>query len=221
MNDPLSPSRSRSTDQPNVTGMDRRQFGKIVAAGAGALALGVSTGVKAEESSQETLLSGKSIDGAHEVDVVVVGAGLSGLMAARKLKREGKSVLILEARSRIGGRMWLKKTIEGGVLDIGGQWVGPTQTAFLDLLEELKIQKFDSYEEGDSIMSWNGARLNFDGNVSNVLAGDYSPTPEDRAAEAALWKELLRIVLDGGRRDSMDCTRRASTRRDDFPDVAQ
>ena len=100
-----------------------------------------------------TTLSGKRLSGHHETDVVVVGAGLSGLTAARELHRSGKSVLVLEAESRIGGRMFLKETIDGGVLDIGGQWVGPTQTAFLALLDELKVERFDSYAQGDSILS--------------------------------------------------------------------
>lgn len=178
--------------------LSRRQFGKTLAAGIGGLTLGVPALARAQEipiTNREFLHpSGKPLSGGHESDVVIVGAGLSGLTAARELKRAGKSVLVLEARARIGGRMWLKKTIEGGVLDIGGQWVGPTQTAMLELVEELKIEKFDSYEEGRSLLSWNGGQIDFDGNVSKVLAGVYGVTPEDREAQAKLWTDLLAIV---------------------------
>ncbi len=90
--------------------------------------------------------------------------------------------------------MWLKKTIDGGVLDIGGQWIGPTQTAMLGLIDELKIKNFDSYEEGRSLLSWNGGQIDFDGNVSKVLAGVYGVPPEDRAAQSKLWNDLLAIV---------------------------
>jgi monoamine oxidase len=170
-----------------------------LAAGLGGLAaLGGSRLASAQEvpvTSGEFLHpSNKPISGAQEVDFVIVGAGLSGLTAARELKRAGKSVLVLEARARIGGRMWLKKTIEDGVLDIGGQWVGPTQTAMLGLVEELKIEKFDSYEEGRSFLSWNGKQVDFDGNIAKVLAGVYGVTAEDREAQAKIWNELIAIV---------------------------
>ena len=61
-------------------------------------------------------------------DVVVIGAGPSGLTAARDVKRAGLSVAVLEARDRVGGRTWTD-TIDGAMLEIGGQWVSPDQTA--------------------------------------------------------------------------------------------
>ncbi|MGB8416821.1 FAD-dependent oxidoreductase [Paraburkholderia sp.] len=52
---------------------------------------------------------------------------MSGLSAARALTRAGKSVLVLEARDRVGGRT-LSRTLDNGVtIDLGGQWVAPTQ----------------------------------------------------------------------------------------------
>jgi len=185
------------TSSNEIFSMDRRHFGKILVGGIGGLALGISGTAQGKQNTDAThehlYPSMKRFAGEHSVDVVVIGAGLSGLIAARKLRAMGKSVLVLEARDRIGGRMFLKKTIEGGVLDVGGQWVGPTQTAMLELLDELKIQKFDSYEEGRSLLSWNGRFVDFNGDVSEVLDGKYGLTEEERAAEKKLWEALLSI----------------------------
>ncbi len=83
-------------------------------------------------------------------DVVVVGAGPSGLTAARELKRAGLSVAVLEARDRVGGRTWTD-TVDGAVLEIGGQWVSPDQTVLLDLLDELGLKTYSRYRSGESV----------------------------------------------------------------------
>ena len=83
-------------------------------------------------------------------DVVMIGAGPSGLTAARELKRAGLSVAVLEARDRVGGRTWTD-TVDGAMLEIGGQWVSPDQTALLALLEELGLETYSRYREGESI----------------------------------------------------------------------
>jgi monoamine oxidase len=62
------------------------------------------------------------------VDVIVIGAGLSGLTAARELEARGRSVLVLEARERIGGRVWLERgALRGLDLDMGGAWIADVQ----------------------------------------------------------------------------------------------
>jgi len=164
----------------DFSSMNRRQFGKILAGSAGGFALGLSgcrsisdplVHPKAEERLYET---GAPISGALTVDVVVVGAGLSGLTAARMLAKQNKTVLLLESRDRIGGRMYLKSTLDGAVLDMGGQWVGDSQEAILNLLDELRISRFLSYAEGRSIHSWNGVKTSFDGDVAKLLEGNCS-----------------------------------------------
>ena len=87
---------------------------------------------------------------ALESDVVVVGAGPAGLMAARTLQAAGHSVIVLEARDRVGGRTWSKE-IDGAFLEIGGQWVSPDQTELLGLLEEMGMGTFTRYREGANI----------------------------------------------------------------------
>ena len=83
-------------------------------------------------------------------DVVVVGAGPSGLTAARALKRAGLTVAVLEARDRVGGRTWTD-TVDGAMLEIGGQWVSPDQTALLALLDELGLETYSRYRDGESV----------------------------------------------------------------------
>ncbi|MCQ7044057.1 FAD-dependent oxidoreductase, partial [Escherichia coli] len=83
-------------------------------------------------------------------DVVVVGAGPAGLTAATRLKDAGLTVAVLEARERVGGRTWTDD-IDGATLEIGGQWVSPDQTALLELLDELGLETFERYREGESV----------------------------------------------------------------------
>ena len=76
----------------------------------------------------------------HEADVVVVGAGLAGLAAARALTANGSSVVVVEARDRVGGRV-LNHDIGGGkVVEVGGQWIGPTQDRLAALARELGVR---------------------------------------------------------------------------------
>ena len=63
----------------------------------------------------------------RKFDVIVVGAGVAGLAAARRLKSQGSSVLILEARRRIGGRVWTDTSMPGVSLDLGASWIQGTK----------------------------------------------------------------------------------------------
>ena len=87
------------------------------------------------------------------VDVVVVGAGFAGLTAARRLQQEGRSVVVLEARDRVGGRILNHTFADGTIVELGGQWVGPTQDRVLALADELGVGTFPSYEEGDNLLA--------------------------------------------------------------------
>ncbi|NVM96209.1 flavin monoamine oxidase family protein [Arthrobacter wenxiniae] len=105
-----------------------------------------------------------------ERDVVIIGAGPSGLTAAHELGKAGLSVAVLEARDRVGGRTW-SNTVDGAWLEIGGQWVSPDQTALIGLLEELGLDTYSRYRDGDSVyIAPDGTRTRYTGEMFPVDA---------------------------------------------------
>jgi monoamine oxidase len=92
------------------------------------------------------------------VDVAIVGAGLAGLSAADALTAAGRSVLVLEADERVGGRTLNYDLGDGKVVEVGGQWVGPTQHHLLDLAGSLKVDTYPTYTTGKSVAMLNGGR---------------------------------------------------------------
>ncbi len=123
--------------------------------------------------------------GDRQVDVVVVGAGYSGLAAARRLVAAGLDVLVLEARDRVGGRVWTETTPGGAVVDHGGQWLGPTQEHLAALAAELGVSTFGTHTAGASVELRSGVRHEFTGLV---------PT-SDAAASADAVAALLELDL--------------------------
>ena len=88
----------------------------------------------------------------NKSDIIIVGAGLAGLTAARQLKQAGYSVKVLEARNRVGGRNVAHKLADGQVLEMGGQWLGPSQTKMYDLCKELGLSTYPTYNTGENIL---------------------------------------------------------------------
>ena len=118
-----------------------------------------------------------NLDGCR-YDCIVVGGGISGLIAARNLYRSGYNVLLIEARDRIGGRMYGERLASGQWIDRGGQWVGPTQHRFLALLDEYDMRRFPSPAHGQTVLLFNEKRYEFKGFFQGFHEGEIPAIPE-------------------------------------------
>ncbi|TXK18806.1 flavin monoamine oxidase family protein [Homoserinibacter sp. GY 40078] len=89
-------------------------------------------------------------------DVIVVGAGLAGLAAARSLTAAGATVRVLEARDRVGGRTMGGRLSDGQWVELGGQWIGPTQDRMYELVAELGLDVVPTYNTGKTVIRLGG-----------------------------------------------------------------
>ena len=141
----------------------------------------------------------------REVDVVVVGAGIAGLVAARELAAAGRSALVLEARDRVGGRTLNHPVGNGEVAETGGQWVGPTQDRLLALAAELGIETFPTHYQGRNLLDLGGRTKRYRGTIPRLaphvlLDIDRARRRLNRLAEAvppeAPWQAERAAELD-------------------------
>jgi monoamine oxidase len=97
-------------------------------------------------------------------DVAVVGGGLSGLSAARRIAAAGRSVLVLEARDRVGGKMRTDH-VAGHHADMGAHWIGPTQDRVAALAAELGVRTQPQHLDGRAVLVARGRRRTFKGSL--------------------------------------------------------
>ncbi|UJA22038.1 flavin monoamine oxidase family protein [Thermoleophilia bacterium SCSIO 60948] len=102
--------------------------------------------------------------------MIVVGGGVSGLAAADRLSSSGRSVLVAEARDRVGGRTLTVPLGRGSEsVDVGGQWVGPSQDRALALIGRLGLETFPTYATGENLLERRGGELlRYRGNIPRI-----------------------------------------------------
>ncbi len=122
-------------------------------------------------------------------DVVIVGAGAAGLTAANELRKAGLSVAVLEARERVGGRLWTD-VVDGAMLELGGQWVSPDQDALIETVAELGLETFSRYREGDSVY------VGPDGTVSRFTGEMFPVSPETERTIDEITRRLDAMVAE-------------------------
>jgi monoamine oxidase len=156
----------------------------LLGASTGAALLG--TGALTADSEAAVLGGTRQGPLPQQVDVVVVGAGIAGLVAAREVARKGRSVLVVEARRRVGGRVLnhhLSKGHGSEVIESGGAFIGPTQNHIAALAQELGVPTFLEYNTGSSVyVSSTIGRLEYPGTVP--------PDPTILADAALLLKQI-------------------------------
>lgn len=106
------------------------------------------------------------------MDVLIIGGGFSGVLAAIQLKNSGISSVLLEARSRLGGRAFSLQ-FQGERVDLGGQWIGPDHKKMYRLLAELGLKTSKQPCEGKALFCRNGRLSSYD-KPSLIIEEGYS-----------------------------------------------
>lgn len=101
-------------------------------------------------------------------DVCVVGAGFAGLAAARYLIGKQRDVVVLEARDRVGGRVWNRQMSDGTVVSVGGTWIGKGQTRMVELCKELGLDTYPQYDKGETLLRLHGTSRRYSGLIPKI-----------------------------------------------------
>ena len=100
-----------------------------------------------------------------DVDYCVIGAGFAGLTAVLRLKQAGRSVALLEARDRLGGRTFTEVRGDGSWIDRGGAWIGPGQDRIYALMKEFGVPSYKQYTDGEAMMVVDGKQYCYTGTI--------------------------------------------------------
>ncbi len=111
-------------------------------------------------------------DSTTTYDVIIIGAGYAGLTAMHEFRKAQENVLLLEARDRVGGRVWTQRFDDGSYVDLGGAWVGPTQDRIYALAREFGVETFKTYDEGKTTQFFRGRVKRYTGLIPPLPIGD-------------------------------------------------
>lgn len=103
--------------------------------------------------------------GTDETEICVVGAGFAGLAAARRLAAAGRDVMVLEARDRVGGRVWNREMSDGTIVSAGGTWLGKGQDRMFAICRELGMTTYPQFEDGEVLLDIDGSQYRYHGLV--------------------------------------------------------
>jgi monoamine oxidase len=103
-----------------------------------------------------------------DADVCVVGAGFAGLTAALRLHQSGMSVVVLEARDRVGGRVWTQELSDGSPVDRGGAWLGPQHDAAFGLTREFGVSTYKTWVKGSHLLVDGGRNRPYTGLIPKI-----------------------------------------------------
>ncbi len=128
-----------------------------------------------------------------QTDILIIGGGLSGLVAAWQLQRAGQPFCLLEARPRFGGRV-LTLDVGGAACDLGPSWFWPGQPLVAGLLDHFDIPTFEQYADGVLLFQQADGRV--------LQAGDPSPMAGSLRVEGGIARlaEALAAEIDPARR---------------------
>lgn len=105
-----------------------------------------------------------------DADVVVVGGGLSGLVAVNALAEKGLAVRVLEAKDRVGGRTLNFALDGGGALEAGGQWMYPHHAFLAELADSLGVPAYEHGDDGERLLRFRGEVHRHEHGVSVLTA---------------------------------------------------
>ena len=103
-----------------------------------------------------------------DADVCVVGAGYAGLTAARRLSQGGRTVVVLEARERVGGRIWTHHLSDGSPVDRGGAWLAPKHDAIFGLAREVGASTYKTWVKGAHLLIDGGRTRRYTGLIPKI-----------------------------------------------------